>query len=220
MKQQATRPTRIAPARYAVAHTSRIFAHELFSKIEETAKALKAMGVKENEIITISMPNTPEAVYLFYAVSKIGTIANMVDPRTSSEGICKYIDEVKSDKVIIVDSSYNKVKHLTENGSVKQVVAVSPAESLPKALNLGYKAKEFIDTLKDTSKKNVYNEHTMNWKQFIEKGKNYIGVTEVEYEPNRPLVIEEERSTSSSKFSSKDFRVLSTRSFINSSNSF
>ncbi len=164
--------------------------NELFYRIEETAKALKAMGVKENDIVTISMPNTPEAVYLFYAMSKIGAVANMIDPRTSAEGIHKYIEEVQSDKVVIVDSYYNKVKPLSENGTVKQIIAVSPAESLPFGLNFGYKAKEFIESIKDSSKKNVFNEHTMDWKQFISQGKSYTKKTEAEFIPNRPLVIE------------------------------
>lgn len=163
---------------------------ELFMKIEETAKALKSMGVKENNIVTISMPNTPEAVYLFYAMSKIGAIANMVDPRTSAEGIEKYIDEADSDKVIIVDSYYNKVKPLTESGKVSKIIAVSPAESLPFGLNLGYKAKEFIESLKDYSKKNIYNEKSQTWKEFIESGKEYRLETEAEYQENRPVVIE------------------------------
>lgn len=163
---------------------------ELFIKIEETAKALKSMHIKENDIVTISMPNTPETVYLFYAMSKIGAIANMVDPRTSSEGIEKYIEEAGSDKVIIVDSYYNKVKTLTENGKVNQVVAISPAESLPLGLSLGYKAKEFIDSLKDSSKKNVFNNKTKTWKQFISDGKDYSLETEAEYQENRPVVIE------------------------------
>lgn len=163
---------------------------ELFIKIEETAKALKSMNIKENDIVTISMPNTPETVYLFYAMSKIGAIANMVDPRTSSEGIEKYIEEVGSDKVIIVDSYYNKVKPLTEKGKINQVVAISPAESLPLGLSLGYKAKEFIDSLKDSSKKNVFNNKTKTWKQFILNGKDYTLETEVKYQENRPIVIE------------------------------
>lgn len=163
---------------------------ELFSKIEETAKALKNMGVKENDIVTISMPNTPEAVYLFYAMSKIGAIANMVDPRTSVDGIEKYIQEVGSDKVIIIDSYYNKVKSLVKNGKVKQVVAISPAESLPLALNLGFKTKEFIESLKESSKKNVFNNKTQNWKQFISLGKRYSLSTEADYHENRPVVIE------------------------------
>ena len=164
--------------------------YELFQKIEETAKALKAMGVKENEIVTISMPNTPEAVYLLYAISKIGAVANMVDPRTSAEGIEKYIEEAGSDKVIIVDAYYNKVKPLVDKGTVSKVVAVSPSESLPLALNLGFKAKGIVEQIKDSSKKIDYGENIKNWKQFIAEGKDYRYDTEVEFISNRPVVIE------------------------------
>ena len=164
--------------------------YELFQKIEETAKALKAMGVKENEIVTISMPNTPEAVYLLYAISKIGAVANMVDPRTSAEGIEKYIEEAGSDKVIIVDAYYNKVKPLVDKGTVSKVVAVSPSESLPLALNLGFKAKGIVEQIKDSSKKIDYGENIKNSKQFIAEGKDYRYDTEVEFISNRPVVIE------------------------------
>lgn len=163
---------------------------ELFIRIEETAKALKNIGVKENDIVTISMPNTPEAAYLFYAMSKIGAIANMVDPRTSAEGLKGYIEEVKSSIVIIVDSYYNKVKDLRKKGDIKQIIAISPAQSLPFGLNLGYNVKEFIDGLKNSKNKIVLENGTMSWAQFIENGKGYKLKTEIEFKSNRPLVIE------------------------------
>ena len=168
----------------------KIIFDEFFTKIEETAKALKAIGVKENDIVTISMPNTPEAAYLFYAMSKIGAIANMVDPRTSAEGLKKYIEEVESNLVIIVDSYYNKVKDLIKTGDVKQIIAISPSESLPFGLNLGYKAKEFIDGLKNSKNKITLEDGTMSWSKFIKNGKEYKLNTEVEFRSNRPLVIE------------------------------
>lgn len=168
----------------------KIIFDEFFTKIEETAKALKTIGVKENDIVTISMPNTPEAAYLFYAMSKIGAIANMVDPRTSAEGLKSYIEEVESNLVIIVDSYYNKVKDLIKTGDVKQIVVISPSESLPFGLNLGYKAKEFIDGLKNPKNKITLEDGTMSWSQFIKNGKEYKLNTEVEFRSNRPLVIE------------------------------
>ena len=163
---------------------------ELFMRIEETAKALKMMGVKENDIVTISLPNTPEAVYLFYAMSKIGAIANMVDPRTSVEGLKNYIEEVESDLVIIVDSCYNKVKKLRKESVVKQIVAVSPAESLPFGLKIGYKTKEIINNLKNPKEKIVLEDGTINWSQFITNGAEYRINTEAEFKNNRPLAIE------------------------------
>lgn len=163
---------------------------ELFLHIEETAKALRQNGLKEGDIITISLPNIPEAVYLFYACSKIGIIANMVDPRTSEEGIKHYIEEVDSKFVIIIDTYFNKVKKLIDDKVIDKVIAVSPAQSLPFGLNLGYKAKSFFDNLKDSNKKIEYNDKVYNWHRFIDEGKKIKFEKKIEYQPKRPLVIE------------------------------
>lgn len=163
---------------------------ELFLNIDSTAKALKMAGVRENDIVTISLPNIPEAAYLFYACSKIGAIANMVDPRTSDEGIKKYIEEVDSKLVIIIDSYLDKVKGLLDQGVVENIVAVSPAESLPFGLNLGYKVKNYFEMLKNSKKKIQYDYKIMNWEYFISFGDFYIKDTEVEHVVNKPFVIE------------------------------
>lgn len=162
---------------------------ELFNNIESVAQALKGAGVKKDDIITISLPNIPEAVYLFYACSKIGVIANMVDPRTSEEGIKKYIEEVDSKLVIIIDSYIDKVKHLVGK-NVAKIVAVSPAESLPLVLNLGYKAKQFINELKVANKKIKFTDELINWSTFISEGKKIINDIYVPHISNTPLVIE------------------------------
>ncbi|MCI9063609.1 MAG: acyl--CoA ligase [Clostridia bacterium] len=163
---------------------------ELFLNIDSVAQALKAAGVKENDIITISLPNIPEAAYLFYACSKIGAIANMVDPRTSDKGIESYIEEVNSKLVIIVDAYYYKIKNLAREGKVEQIIPVSPAESLPLGLNLGYRAKNFLDTIKDSSKKIEFDEKTIKWTDFMRNRYNYSSPIEADYIQNRPLVIE------------------------------
>ena len=146
---------------------------EMFANIESTAKALKAAGVKKDEIITISLPNIPEAAYLFYACSKIGAIANMVDPRSSEEDIAKYIKEVDSKLVIIIDTYVNKIKGLVDNNKIHKVIAVSPAESLPFGLNVGYRLKDFVEKMKDSSKKIEFNDNVSNWDNFIKNGKMF-----------------------------------------------
>lgn len=162
----------------------------LFWNIEKTARSLKAMGVEENDIISVSLPNIPEAVYVFYAISKIGAIANMIDPRTSSEGIKDYVKEVNSKMLIMIDSYYDKVESFTLDGTLKKIVAVSPVASLPLGIQLAYKSKEFIENMKMKKKKTPMNKNTMDWNQFMEKGKEYQGQTEASYVANRPLVIE------------------------------
>jgi len=158
---------------------------ELIRNIDETAKALINIGVKEGDIITISMPTLPETIYLFYALSKIGAVANMVDPRTSVEGIANYIDEAKSNYVFVVDVAAPKLK----NVNVKNIILVSPSESLPAPLKLGYNAKEFINNLKKKNKCKL--DKSLSWKEFFDYSKKSIVSLDKypKYEKDKPLVI-------------------------------
>ena len=47
------------------------------------AKALRAIGVKPGDRVTICMPNCPQTVIMFYAVNLMGGIANMIHPLSS-----------------------------------------------------------------------------------------------------------------------------------------
>ena len=57
----------------------------LIKKIDICAKALKKIGVKCGDIVTLPMANTPENIYLFYALNRIGAISNVIDPRGTVE---------------------------------------------------------------------------------------------------------------------------------------
>ena len=58
---------------------------ELVENIHTCAKSLKAMGVRENDKVTIAMPNCPQAIYMLYAVNLVGAIANMVHPLSAEK---------------------------------------------------------------------------------------------------------------------------------------
>lgn len=104
---------------------------QLFRNIELTARALKSNGIDRGSIVTILTPTLPETVYLFYALGKIGAIANMVDPRTSAEGICDYIQEVNSELLVVVDAALPKIQEVLAQTNVKKILVISPADSLP-----------------------------------------------------------------------------------------
>ena len=58
-----------------------------FGEINLCAKALRSQGIRPGDVVTICMANTPEAVISFYAVNKIGAIANMIHPLSAEEEI-------------------------------------------------------------------------------------------------------------------------------------
>ena len=64
---------------------SRTLYPRMVEEIQECARALRALGIREGERVTIAMPNCPQAVIMFYAVNVVGAIANMIHP-LSAEG--------------------------------------------------------------------------------------------------------------------------------------
>ena len=154
---------------------------ELLENIEKTARALKQNGVEKGSIVTILMPTLPEAVYLFYALGKVGAIANMVDPRTSAEGIRDYIQEVGSELLVVVDVALPKIKEILNQTTVKKVLAISPADSLPAIPAMLYRLKARNRPRLDSG--------YVDWKSFIDEGTPYTGSTDIEYEKDRAVAI-------------------------------
>ena len=107
---------------------------EMFKNIDKTAASLTALGVKEGDIVTISAPTLPETIYLFYALSKIGAVSNMIDPRKSPEEITEYVNLVNSKKFFAVDVIGDKLFDLKRKTNVEDIVLFSPGDSLPNYL--------------------------------------------------------------------------------------
>ena len=142
---------------------------ELFQRIDECARALKACNVERGEVVAVSLPNIPEAVYLFYAISKIGAVANMIDPRVSPDGIAEYINETHSTKLFVIDVAIPKIEAIKGKTSLSMIVEVSPGNSLPPVLRVLMELK---------SKSSGRKTKNMNWNSFI---KNSESVSDMGY---------------------------------------
>lgn len=138
---------------------------ELFENIEKAAKAFSAIGLKQGDIIVMTTVTIPETIYAFYGLNRLGVIANMVDPRTSIEGIRDYITEVNAKFVLTIDVAYPKVEKAVAGTSVKQIIVTSPADSLPQP-------KKLLYTLSSKLKKEqpILTDNSIRWKNLIEKG--------------------------------------------------
>lgn len=141
---------------------------DLFYEIDLCDKAMIKQGIKPGDVISICMPNTPESVITFYAVSKIGAIANMIHPLSAEEEIKKSIIDTNSVMLFIVNFNYKKVLNILSDTNLYKTIIISPRDSMPSALGLGYFLLEDrkIKVPKD-------NENFILWKDFRNKGKNY-----------------------------------------------
>lgn len=100
-------------------------------EIEKISGCYHALGVKKGDVVTIIMPNTPEAVLSIYALNRIGATANIVHPLSAQEEIKNYLNSVKSKVVLCIDLCYQKIVNIIDETSVKKVVFASAGDSMP-----------------------------------------------------------------------------------------
>ena len=115
---------------------------QMVQEIERCAKALKTIGVRENDKVTIAMPNCPQAIYMFYAINLIGAIANMIHPLSAEKEIEFYLNESESITAITLDQFYNKFESIRENTKVVNIIIASVKDALSRPVRAGYMLTE------------------------------------------------------------------------------
>ena len=137
------------PNRIAFRYFFKAFKYKhLLKRINQFAYMLKKMGVKEDSIVTICLPNIPEALYLLYAVNQLGAVANIVHPLFTYEQMDEALTEMKCNLLFVLDINYKTFKPLEDKGVT--VVVCQPTKELPLVKKLVYKKKNKDKLLKPT----------------------------------------------------------------------
>jgi len=111
---------------------------QLLNDIDKAARAFRCQGIREGDVVTVCMPNTPEGVTCLYALNKIGAIANFVHPLSGEEEIKHYLTANKSVMLVMIDMCYEKVKNVIHETDVYKTIVVSAKDSMPFLMGLGY----------------------------------------------------------------------------------
>ena len=142
---------------------------ELFENIEKAASAFYRLGVRKGDIVIMATLTTPETVYAFYGLNRLGAISNMVDPRTSVDGIKTYIDEVNAKYVLCLDAALPKIIAAIENSENDAIViSVSPKDSLSKEEN------NTAPNRKSSFNEQISANSVIQWKEFFQSQENII----------------------------------------------
>ncbi len=157
---------------------------KMVSKIELCAKALKTLGVRKGDCVTIAMPNCPQAIFVFYAVNLIGGIASMVHPLSSEKEIEFYLNESKSVTVVTLDQFYGKIEAIRKNTPVVNVILASIKDELSKPIRAGYMLTEGYKLARIPDDAPV-----IRWKEFMRLAKCCFYNYKVERQDQDPAVI-------------------------------
>lgn len=149
---------------------------DLFKNIDIVAKSLKEYGVKKGDYVTICSTTTPEVVYLFYALSKIGAVANIISPFYTPEELMARINECESQTIIMVDQFLPKFKDALNKEKNKNIIVLPLMNSsILRFVKKGYKVDGKTNEI--------------SWKTFINDGRNRENPIVDGYEKGKPQVM-------------------------------
>ena len=101
---------------------------QLHKEVSKTANALKELGIKKGDRVTIYLTMIPELAFTMLACARIGAIHSIIFGGFSSDSIAGRIDDCKSDYVITADEGIRGGKII----SLKSIVD----EALTKCRNI------------------------------------------------------------------------------------
>ena len=157
---------------------------QMIQEIERCAKALRTIGVRENDKVTIAMPNCPQAIYMFYAVNLVGAIANMIHPLSAEKEIEFYLNESESVTAITLDQFYGKFEAIRENTKVVNIIIASVKDALSQPLRAGY-----MLTAGRKIKRIPKDAPVIRWREFMRMSEHCFYRYKVERKSDDPAVI-------------------------------
>ncbi len=160
------------PEAIAIDYFGRKYTYKMLLKeIEKVSHSYYKIGVRKGDIVTVLMPNTPEAIISIYALNRLGAVGNIVHPLSAVEEIKKYLVSCKCRFLLCIDKCVEKIQEISEETYLEKIIIASASCSMPKALKFAYNLKYKNVIPKD--KKHLL------WKDFI----NQINANSPEYYP-------------------------------------
>ncbi len=152
-------------------------------QVDDCAKALKNIGIKPGDRVTICMPNCPQGIIMFYAVNVVGGIANMIHPLSAEQEIAFYLNDSNSVAAITLDQFYPKFAAIREQVNIQNLIIADIKDALSPLMKAGYALTSGRKIKKIPSDAPI-----IRWNDFIKAGRNFTGRYKVKRGANDPAV--------------------------------
>ena len=142
--------------------------NELFSNIDKVANALTSYGVKEGDVVTIQALSLPQVVYMIYALSKIGAVANLIYVTSTAVEIRDNLFQTKTKIFVVMDSIFENIDMDISNPYLKEIILVSVEDEMPALMKVACK-------IKTKSLRKKCENNAIKWNEFLTKGTSVVG---------------------------------------------
>ena len=136
--------------------------NQMFEEINKIAAALKANGIKKDDVIAASLPGCPEGIFLIYAINKIGAIYCAFDCRSKKAEIEETLNTFKPKLCFVPSFQIKEFQEVYEY----PIVCINITHSLNNFVNYAFCLADFIKgrTLMRAKHKNI-----ITYDDFIKK---------------------------------------------------
>lgn len=156
----------------------RVFTYaSLLAEVERAAAALRGLGIKKGDRITLYMPTCPEAIILMLATVRIGAIHSVVFAGFGSKALGDRIQASGSRLVFTADVTYRKGKETR----LKEIVDDALA-------NTETAVERVIVLKRDSAPLPIQAERDISWEEFLAHAPGH-STAYVEMEANEPAFI-------------------------------
>lgn len=164
--------------------STKITYRELFKMIETTTMAYMELGVKKGDIVTVCLPSFVENIVNFYALNRLGAIANQIHPLASKDEVKFYLEEAESKIFVSYDGNFDNFKDVVEELNIENVIMVDATNLVStknKVMILYDKYKKLrkeknislMSFIKEASKTKTYpSSRYISFKDFMNLGKH------------------------------------------------
>ena len=140
MYEMLIRAAKLFPKRSAVTFQgTHITFSELLYEVDCFAEGLKDCNVGTGTVVTVCLPNIPQAVISVYAINKLGAIANMVHPKTPAAELRTSMKPTGSECLLILDAFLPKCTGMLEEMNPGLVIACQISDYLSAPKSLGFR---------------------------------------------------------------------------------
>ncbi|MDD4808815.1 MAG: class I adenylate-forming enzyme family protein [Bacilli bacterium] len=175
---------------------------ELLSRVDRLASIYQSIGIKEGDVVPISMINTPEVPEMLLALNKIGAVTKWIDLRSTNDQIIKYVTENDAKLFIGLNILMPRMEEIIKETNLKKVISVDPKDGV-KPLKVLLKSPRDFKKLLDEAKSGKENpkiiltndSRFISYSAFSKLNKGVILDKTVSFNPDRPTLIVQSSGT-------------------------
>ena len=101
-----------------------------YESIDITARAFAANGIKKGDVVMLMLPTLPETLYCFYALNRIGAVANLTDVRYTTLQLKQVVQKTRPRILVAMTFYLRRLETVKDELGFEKIILLRGCESL------------------------------------------------------------------------------------------